>query len=146
MLKWQKDGHLELMREAAFSTTVEEEEKSLQIIQGGHYFIKRDGIKPREIKARHSQGWEWSGCGQCAWKRVGNGFRGKEGLELSGKMLSHVAEPGKALQSLELGWWKGFVPGQAALTQCISYPTLCHLCLLQDWGYGLEKPDQQQIC
>lgn len=56
MLKWQKDGHLERMRKPAFSTAVEEEEKSLQIIQGGHYFIKWDGIKPREIKARHSQG------------------------------------------------------------------------------------------
>lgn len=28
MLKWHKGGHLELMRKAAFSTTVEEEEKS----------------------------------------------------------------------------------------------------------------------
>lgn len=118
MLKWQKDGHLELMREAAFSTTVEEEEKSLQIIQGGHYFIKWDGIKPREITARHSQGWEWSGCGQCAWKRVGNGFRGKEGLELSGKMLSHVAEPGKALQCSSAEPGVGLMEGVCAWPGC----------------------------
>lgn len=58
MLQWQKHGHLELMRKAspAFPTTVEEEEKSLQIIQSGHYFIEWDGIKPTEINVRHSQG------------------------------------------------------------------------------------------
>lgn len=35
MQKWQKDGHLELLRKAppAFPTAVEEEETSLQIIQ-----------------------------------------------------------------------------------------------------------------
>lgn len=87
MLKWQKDGHLELMRKAAFSTTVEEEEKSLRIIQGGHYFIKWDGIKPREIKARHSQGWEWSGCGQRAWKRVGNGSEGRKVWNCLGRFV-----------------------------------------------------------
>lgn len=33
MLKWKKDGHLQLMRKAspAFSTTVEEEEKSSRV-------------------------------------------------------------------------------------------------------------------
>lgn len=68
----------------------------------------------------------WTVC----LEKSGEWFRGKGGLELPGKMLSHGHSQAKpcraALQGLELpDGRKGFVPGQ-----CISHPTLC---LLQDW-------------
>lgn len=80
MLKWQNDGNLELMRTAsAAPTTAEEEEKSLWTIQSGHYFVTWDGIRPREISVRHSQGWEGSSCEVCLGK-------GGEPLRQAGRM------------------------------------------------------------
>lgn len=56
-------------------------------------------------------------------EKSGEWFRGKGGLELPGITLSHRAEPGKALQCLELAEGRGL---------CLP-PHLWHLCLLQDW-------------
>lgn len=62
--------------------------------------------------------WPWTVC----LEKGGEWFRGKEGLELSGRRCpvgqSQAKPCSAALQCLEWGWWKGFVPGQ-----CISYCT-----------------------
>lgn len=68
--------------------------------------------------------------------KSGEWFRGKGGLELSGMTLSHGAEPGKALQCLQL-------PDGRGLCLCISHPPSATSAFCRT---GLRIPKQQQIC